>query len=110
MVSGAGQRPASGARFVLERTGPIAAEAAAAAESESRELKYKGFIHLPDEDVAVEVKVELPSGATRGVLEGGEGSERDKELARMAAAFVRSATKGGAATGGPFPRKIVRWR
>jgi hypothetical protein len=92
-------------RFVLER----AAENEGAGEA----VVFSGFAHLPDEDVAIEVRVELPSGAARATARGyaaGEGTERDKELARVASALVRAATKGTAGSGGPFPRKIVRWR
>jgi hypothetical protein len=90
-------------------------------ESEEREGKesavvYRGFAHLPEEDVALDVRVELPSGATTAALtsSGGEGAarttERDNELAKAAAALIRSATKAAVTSGGPLPRKIVRWR
>lgn len=120
-MSGSGLRPTTGARFVLER----------AAETANDEVWYRGFAHLPDADVALSVRVTLPSGATEGIaLQGDEGSagegsdegsdegseegsntrERGRELAKTAAALVRAATKAAASTGGPFPRKIMRWR
>jgi len=87
-------RPATGARYVLERT------------SEQPDcVVYRGFVHLPDADLALEVTVQVPGGATRAVLKGGPA-----ELERVASALVRSATKSAVHAGRPLPRKIVRWR
>src|SRR5262245_44806952 len=89
---GATGRPASGARYVLER----------ASETAER-VVYSGFVHLPDADIPISVEVALPGGGTRA--EVGE-----PELGRVAAALVRSATKSAVQAGRALPRKIVRWR
>jgi hypothetical protein len=83
-----GERPSSGARFVLVRV-----------EESSERVTYRGFVHLPGIDVPAEALVELPGGAVRATL--GEGGSP---------ALVRSATKAAVAGGGALPRKIARWR
>lgn len=90
-MSAASARPSAGARYVLEKAeeGPLA-------------VIYRGFVHLPDADVPMEVRVELPGGATSARAAGAEAAALEK----TAAALVRAATKGG----GALPRKIVRWR
>ncbi len=87
-----------------------------APEGPNDAVMYRGFAHLPDEDVPLAIRVALPSGATTAELpdRGGEGSpsadDRDRDLAKAAAALIRSATKSAVSAGGPLPRKIVRWR
>lgn len=115
-MGGEGQRPASGARFVLEQVGT------GTGAGVEREVVYRGFVYLPDRSLPLEVRVALPGGATRAALsdaeglagaEGSEGPEAAavrRELERMAAALVRAATKTEAAAGAPLPRKITRWR
>jgi len=89
------QRPENGARFVVER-----------AQEQPAAVMYRGFVHLPDRDLPLEVTIELPGGATTASLvEGGP-----VELEKAAAALVRSATKAAVSSGTSLPRKIVRWR
>jgi hypothetical protein len=91
-------RPAAGTRYVVELTDGGAPDAAL----------YRGFVHLPDASLGLEVRVELPGGATSAVVAG--AAPGSAELERMAAALVRSATKPAVAGGTALPRKIVRWR
>jgi hypothetical protein len=98
-------RPSAGARYAVER-----------AEDRPDAVIYRGFVHLPDRDLPLEVQVARPSGAaTARVGEGARVGEwaREKgvaELEKAAAALVRAATKAALASGGEPPRKIVRWR
>jgi hypothetical protein len=94
-------RPAEGVRYVVER-----------AEELGDRIVYRGFVHLPDGDLPLEVLVELPAGATRARIAGGEGEGgRDpRALEREAAALVRSATKSAVQAARPLPRRISRWR
>ncbi len=87
-------RPASGARYVLER-----------AESSDASVVYRGLVRLPDADMAIEVTVALPGGATRAVV-AGEAPDHEK----TAAALIRAATKSAVAAGEELPRKLERWR
>jgi hypothetical protein len=114
-------RPRSGARYELERVeeepgasvGEVGQVGAIGQVAEPRVniVIYKGFVHLPEAAIPVEVRLELPGGEARAALgEGSEGGASRKEIERLAAAFVRSATKSAAASGWPLPRKIVRWR
>lgn len=106
-MSSDGMRPRSGARYEFEREGtePEGSKAGVTI------AMYKGFVHLPDASIPVEVRVELPGGEARASLgEGVEEGASRKEIERLAAAFVRSATKAAAASGWALPRKIVRWR
>lgn len=109
-------RPRSGARYELQRVEGAEDEAAGSggdvAGAGANILIYKGFVHLPDARIPVEVRVELPGGDARASLGegGGEGEASRKEIERLAAAFVRSATKSAATAGSSPPRKIVRWR
>jgi len=90
-------RPSAGVRYVLERVEEV--------QGGGGRVVYRGFAHLPDQDLPLSVEVELPGGATHPSLSGGP-----EELAKAAAALVRSATKTAVATGTALPRKIVRWR
>jgi hypothetical protein len=106
-----GIRPRSGARYELERTGADPEPSTGGEGGRASTVIYKGFVHLPDASIPVEVRLDLPAGEARATLgEGSEGGETKKEMERLAAAFVRSATKSAAASGYPLPRKIVRWR
>jgi hypothetical protein len=104
-VSAVGPRPSAGARYAVER-----------AEDREDAVIYRGFVHLPDRDLPLEVHVARPSGATTATL--GEGSASlgaaeavsGADLEKAAAALVRAATKAALASGGELPRKIVRWR
>ncbi|HZF56035.1 MAG TPA: hypothetical protein VE093_45790 [Polyangiaceae bacterium] len=114
-MSSEGMRPRSGARYELTRVEDEPEPAASADADGSGEragtVIYRGFVHLPDAAIPVEVKLLLPAGDARAELgEGSEGGAARKEIERLAAAFVRSATKSAAASGGSLPRKIVRWR
>jgi hypothetical protein len=88
-------RPSAGVRYALEK-----------AEETSEAVRYRGFVHLPDADLPLEVRVDLPGGATHAEVGPGGTAEMEK----AAAALVRAATKALVAAGGPLPRKIVRWR
>lgn len=93
-------RPASGVRYVVERT--LAAPDL---------VTYEGFAHLPDADVPLTVRVALPGGAvTASVAPHAAVEARSADLSRVAAALVRAATKAEVASGQALPRKIARWR
>jgi hypothetical protein len=99
------QRPTSGVRYVLERVGDERGSAS--------QVIYRGFAHLPDADLPLEVRIELTSGATSATIASPAGrppSSGDVELEKASAALVRSATKAAVASGEALPRKIVRWR
>ncbi len=87
-------RPASGARYIAEL-----------AERGEGTIVYRGLVRLPDADLALEVTITLPGGATRAVVEGGA-----PEHEKTAAALLRAATKSAVASGEELPRKIERWR
>ncbi len=88
-------RPTAGVRVVVER----------AEDDGEAAFLYRGFVHLPDRDHALEVRLERPGGAATAKVEGG-----DAKLEAQAAALVRAATKSAIAEGAAPPRKIVRWR
>lgn len=92
-------RPATGARYCVER---------GAAAEPGAEVVYRGFVHLPDADLPLEVRVALPTGATRAALTG--AGEARPDLEKTAAALVRAATKPAVLAGTALPRRIVRWR
>jgi hypothetical protein len=89
-------RPTAGVRFAVERVEE---------EADGGAFVYRGFVHAPDGDLALEVRVERPSGVTRATVEGA-----DAKLEAQAAALVRAATKSALSEGVAPPRKIVRWR
>ena len=92
------RRPVAGVRYIVEW---VRADTPG-------EAVYRGFAHLPDADLPLEVRVALPGGATTASLEGpGEGRA---DLAKAAAALVRAATKPAVVAGTALPRRIVRWR
>ena len=93
-MSAASARPTAGARFAV-----------VLAEKGAEKIVYRGFVHLPDTDLPLEVTLDLPEGKPRALLTGGT-----PELEKVAAALIRAATKAELATGSPLPRKIVRWR
>lgn len=88
-------RPTAGARLSLVRE-----------EETDGAVVYRGFVHLPDRDVAAEATIELPAGGVRVAL--GEGGS--PELEKTAAALVRATTKALVASGAELPRRIARWR
>jgi hypothetical protein len=88
-------RPSTGARLSVvlsEQTETLA--------------KYRGFVHLPDADVPIDVSIDVPGGAVRATL--GEGGTPD--LTKAATLLVRAATKAELAARAPLPRRITRWR
>ena len=87
-------RPATGARYVAERV-----------EGGEGTVVYRGLVRLPDADLALEITITLPGGATRAVVEGGAADHE-----KTAAALFRAATKSAVASGEELPRKIERWR
>jgi len=95
------QRPTSGVRYALER-----------ARVEADHVTYEGFAHLPGADVPLSAKVALPGGAVSVSAAPAEGvsDARGAELAKIATALLRAATKAEVAAGQALPRKIVRWR
>jgi hypothetical protein len=93
-VSAASARPTAGVRFAVVW-----------AEADTARVVYRGFAHLPDADLPLEVTITLPSGATRASIMGGT-----PEMEKVAAALVRAATKAEINAGAALPRKIVRWR
>lgn len=98
-------RPSAGVRYVLER-----------AEETASAIVYRGFAHLPDRDLALDVRIELPSGAAKAQVADRQGSAEDLvgRIEQFAARLVRSATKTSVQTSDKGratpPRKIVRWR
>jgi hypothetical protein len=89
-------RPASGARYIAELIEGGGGEGT---------VVYRGLVRLPDADLPLIATITLPGGATRAVVEGGA-----PEHEKVAAALIRSATKGAVASGEQLPRKIERWR
>ena len=101
-MSSVGPRPSAGARYSVEK-----------AEEREDAVIYRGFVHLPDRDLPLEVRIELPGGATRAAIGEGQGSAEGPgraDMEKAAAALVRAATKSALASGSALPRKIVRWR
>lgn len=97
----ASERPTTGVRYSLERRAVTADH-----------VTYEGFAHLPELDVPLVARVALPGGAVTAKATPTEGATeaRGAELAKVAAALVRSATKVEVAAAQALPRKIVRWR
>lgn len=104
-MSSEGIRPRTGARYELTLAEP--GGEGEAGDAGASILIYRGFVHMPEASIPVEVRIE--GGEARASLGEGGGEDRN-EVERLAAAFVRSATKGTAASGLHPPRKIVRWR
>ena len=94
-------RPANGVRYALTRS-RIAPD----------HLVYEGFAHLPDADVPLTVRVDVPSGAVLATATPTESVPEDRaaDLAKQVTPLVRAATKSEIAEGATPPRKIVRWR
>ena len=118
-------RPSVGARYVLERAGEggEGGEGEEEREGGRAEIVYRGFVHLPDADVPVEVWVgargEEEEGRGAPLTPGGArveagavpaGGPSAAELGRMAAALVKAAVRSATSGNRPPPRKIVRWR
>lgn len=103
-MSSTSPRPSAGARYRVEWV-----------EQDETRAVYRGFVHLPEADLPLEILIELPGGATRasvlsGAAEAPERGPAELELEKEAAALIRSATKAAVASGSALPRKIVRWR
>ena len=86
-------RPISGVRYAVERV---------PGDESAPSVRYRGHAHLPTEDIALEITVELPACTTH--------AEGPPELAREIAALVKSAVKAAVSSNRPPPRRIVRWR
>lgn len=95
-------RPVSGVRYALQLSPEAAGETKCAA--------YQGFLYWPEGEAALELDVDSKTGAVHARLNEDSLSDalkaKSPELARMAAALVRSVTKSADVP----PRKIVRWR
>ena len=102
-MKGVTGRPPTGARLSVEKVSPIATGEEGPSASP---VVYRGFVYLPDADVSLEARVEMPQGTVKVAL--GEGGTA--ELQKTAAALIRAATKTEVVNGTPLPRKIVRWR
>lgn len=96
-------RPRTGVRFAFERVEGVEAGATV----------YRGFAHLPDDDVPIEVRLRDGGGEAR-VDTTGQTARADglrpeaqlRALEKVALALVRAGAKNLATA----PRKIVRWR
>lgn len=93
-MSAPSPRPTAGVRFILVRD-----------EAHESPIVYRGFAHLPDADLPLEVVITVPEGSTSASIRGGTPA-----LEKMASALVRAATKAELTAGEALPRKIVRWR
>ncbi|MDC3957925.1 hypothetical protein [Polyangium jinanense] len=100
------RRPTAGVRYALER----------AAEEESG-ATYRGFAHLPDADLPLEVRVEQTSeGGAEGRanvtarIEGAAVGVDVAGLEKAGAALVKAALRAARDAGRAMPRRIVRWR
>lgn len=92
-------RPASGARFAVDRVDDEPGPGAV----------YRGFVHLPDADLPLVVRVG-EAGATATVDAPAASPEARADLERVAASLVRTAARAPLAEGRRPPRRIVRWR
>jgi hypothetical protein len=103
-VSQTGARPSAGARYALERAGA----------DDAQDLVYRGFVHLPGGDVAVEVRLARSGeGSARASVDAAaipEGGPSAADLERAAAALVKTAVKAAGAAERPPPRRLTRWR
>jgi len=79
---------------------------------------YRGFAHLPDADLPMDVRVE-PAGEGSGEgrtavtarIDGASAEGVDvATLEKAAAALVKAAARAAKDAGRPLPRRIVRWR
>jgi hypothetical protein len=93
------QRPAHGVRFALDL----------APDGEGADVVYRGFAHLPEADLPLEVRVG-EAGATASLDASAAPSAPRAELERAAAALVRAAVRAPLAEGRRPPRRVVRWR
>jgi hypothetical protein len=98
------KRPTAGVRYALER-----------ASEEGPTTIYRGFAHVPDRDLPLEVSVTRPEGegaGERAVVRAslGAASADAADLEKEAAALVKAAARAARDAGRGLPRKIVRWR
>jgi len=100
------KRPTAGVRYVLER-----------GEDEAASPTYRGFAHLPELDLPLEINVEQPgedgaegkSSVTARIAGAAEGVDV-AGLEKAGAALVKAALRAARDAGRPMPRRIVRWR
>jgi hypothetical protein len=99
------KRPTAGVRYALERS-----------DEDSTTTIYRGFAHVPDADLPLEVRVSRPaeSSADRAVVQAKvevPGEPRDSTaIEKEAAALVKAASRAARDANRPLPRRIVRWR
>jgi len=94
-------RPTSGVRYAIER-----------ADEGGGTTVYRGFAHLPEASLALEVRVEEPEGGranVTAVVEGGADVDA-MGLSKAASALVKAAVRAARDAERPLPRRIVRWR
>ncbi|MDI1478989.1 hypothetical protein [Polyangium sp. y55x31] len=91
------RRPTAGVRYALER-----------ADEEESSATYRGFAHLPDADLPLEIRVEQASVTAR--IEGAAVGVDVAGLEKAGAALVKAALRAARDAGRPMPRRIVRWR
>lgn len=103
------KRPAAGVRYALSRAEDVDASSASI---------YRGFAHLPDVDLPLEVRI-ASEGADAGGegrasvtarIEGGAEGVDVAGLEKASAALVKAALRAARDAGRPLPRRIVRWR
>ncbi|MRG90602.1 hypothetical protein [Polyangium spumosum] len=100
------KRPTAGVRYVLVR-----------GQEEASGATYRGFAHLPEVDLPLEIHVEPPSeGGAEGRtnvtarLEGAPEGVDALGLEKAGVALVKAALRAARDAGRPMPRRIVRWR
>ncbi|MDI1452010.1 hypothetical protein [Polyangium sp. 6x1] len=101
------RRPTAGVRYALERADDEGASGAT----------YRGFAHLPDADLPLEIRVEQPSeGSAEGRasvtarIDGAAEGVDVASLEKAGTALVKAALRAARDAGRPMPRRIVRWR
>lgn len=101
-------RPTAGVRYALTR---------GQAEEEGSGATYRGYAHLPDADLPLEIHVQpTGEGGTEGranVTARIEGAPEGVDVAgleKAGVALVKAALRAARDAGRPMPRRIVRWR
>ncbi|MDI1437379.1 MULTISPECIES: hypothetical protein [Polyangium] len=102
------RRPTAGVRYALVR---------GEGEEEGAGVTYRGFAHLPDVDLPLEIRVEQAGeGGAEGRanvaarIEGAAVGVDVAGLEKAGAALVKAALRAARDAGRPMPRRIVRWR
>ncbi|UQA56511.1 hypothetical protein [Polyangium aurulentum] len=98
------KRPTAGVRYALERV-----------SEEGATTTYRGFAHVPDADLPLEVSVTRPEGEgtpDRAAVRASLGAEvaDAADLEKEATALVKAAARAARDAGRSLPRRIVRWR